>query len=106
MTFLQIELKNDNSKSLINQVEYQALDGNKTILNLSLCKDVNIDVYYSIKDNTNADFSKAKQLNEKGFDIFNLNDSFYNDICVPYSESDNDIILEDRFKDIYQNYSL
>ena len=39
-------------------------------------------------------------------DIFNINDSFFNDICFSYSESDNDIVLEDRIKDIYQNYSL
>ena len=39
-------------------------------------------------------------------DIFNINDLFFNDICYAYSESNNDIILEDRIKDIYQNYSL
>ena len=37
MTFLQIELKNDDSNSLINQVEYQAYDGTKKLLDLSLC---------------------------------------------------------------------
>ena len=52
MTFLQIELENDNSNSLINQVEYQALDGNKTILGLSICENANIQVFYSIKNNT------------------------------------------------------
>ena len=41
-----------------------------------------------------------------GVDIFNINDSFFNDICHPYSDSKNDIILEDRIIDIYQNYSL
>ena len=106
MTFLQIELKNDDSNSLINQVEYQAYDGTKKLLDLSLCDDVNINVIYSIKNNTLANFSSASKFKENGIDIFNLNDSFFNDICEPYSESDNDLILEDRIKDIYQNYSL
>ena len=74
MTFLQIELNIDDSKSLINQVEYQALDGNKTILNLSLCENSNINVLYSIKNNTLADLSSASKFQEKGIDIFNLND--------------------------------
>ena len=39
MSFLQIELNNDVSNSLINQVEYQAYDGKKTLLDLSLCDD-------------------------------------------------------------------
>ena len=52
LTFIQIEIKNSDSKSLINKVEYQAYDGNNnTFLDLSLCKDVNIEIFYSIKKN-------------------------------------------------------
>ena len=108
MTFFQIELENKNSKSLINQVEYQAFDDNKTFLDLSLCENVNIQIIYSIKNKSLIDFDKdkANYFRQQGVDIFNINDSFFNDICEPYSESDNDLILEDRIKDIYQNYSL
>ena len=52
MTFLQIELNNENSKSLINQVEYQVYDGKKTLLNLSLCDNIEIQVVYAIKNNS------------------------------------------------------
>ena len=106
ITFLQIELENDNSKSLINQVEYQAYDNNKKPLDLSLCKDVDIQIFYSIKNNSLIDFDSANSFKKNGIDIFNLNDSFFNDICEPYSDSDDDVILEDRIKYIYQNYSL
>ena len=41
-----------------------------------------------------------------GIDIFNIKDSFFNDICNSYSISKNDIVLKDRIKEIYQNYSL
>ena len=106
MTFLQIEIENNDTKSLINQVEYQAYDGNKTLLDLSKCKDINIQVIYSVKNKTLIDIDKVKYFKNSGIDIFNINDSFFNDICEPYSESDNDIILEDRIKYIYRNYSL
>ena len=39
-------------------------------------------------------------------DIFNINDKFFNDVCYPYSEDGNDLILEDRIKEIYQNFTL
>ena len=108
ITFMQIELDNNNSQSLINQIEYQAYSENKTKLDLSLCKDVNIQVVYSIKNNSknNINIDSINTFKESGVDIFNISDSFFNDICEPYSESDNDLILEDRIKYIYQNYSL
>jgi hypothetical protein len=43
---------------------------------------------------------------EKGIDIFDSKDSFFNDICYSYSEGESDIILKDRVLDIYQNFSL
>ena len=105
MIFLQIELETDNTKSLINQVEYQVYDGNKTLLDLSKC-DMNIEIIYSIQKNSSINFDSANYFKDLGYDIFNINDSFFNDICEPYSESGDDLILEDRIKDIYKNYSL
>ena len=46
MTFLQIEIENNDPNSLINQVEYQAYDENKQPYDLSICDDVNIQVAY------------------------------------------------------------
>ena len=106
VTLLQIELYNNNSKSLINQVEYQAYGDNFTILNLDLCKDANIQIFYSIKDDILLDIEMINYLKNLGFDVFNINDSFFWDVCQPYSNSENDLILEDRIKDLYQNYSL
>ena len=41
-------------------------------------------------------------------DIFNIKDKFFTDICFPYSNSTSkdDIVLEDRIIDFFQNYSL
>ena len=43
-----------------------------------------------------------------GVDVFDIKDTFFNDICYPYSDnnSNSDMILTDRVSDIYQNYSL
>ncbi len=76
-------------------------------MNLSLCNNSNIKVFYVINNSTKIDISLANSMKKSGVDIFNINDDFFNDICRPYSSiSGNDIILEDRIKDIYQNYYL
>ena len=105
ITFLQLEIQNKNDKSLINQVEYQAYDDNKKLIDLSICNDSNIIIFYALKNNS-LDKDYISRFKDLGVDIFNINDSFFNDICHPYSNSKNDIILEDRIIDIYQNYSL
>ena len=43
---------------------------------------------------------------ELGIDVFNSEDSFFTDLCYPFSISNSDIILKDRVSDIYHNYSL
>jgi len=51
-------------------------------------------------------FSHINSFKEAGIDIFDINDDFFTDVCLAYSNSGNDMILEDRIKDIFQNYSL
>ena len=48
----------------------------------------------------------ASYYSDLNIDIFNIEDSFFNDICYPFSDSKSDTILKDRVLDIYQNYSL
>ena len=110
ITFFQLELDNNDEKSFINQVEYLTYDDKKTILNLSLCKNINIQIHHVIKENINLDKEYISSFRDLGIDIFNIQDSFFTDLCNSnYSDlnnSNNDIILEDRIKDIFQNYSL
>ena len=43
-------------------------------------------------------------LAEKGIDVFNADDAFFNDLCHQYDSSDGkDIVLDDRRTDIYKN---
>ena len=106
LTFLQLEIDNKNDKSLVNQVGYQVYDDNKTLLDLSLCNDTNIQIFYMIKPNSSLDMPLVSSFKDLDIDLLNINDSFFNDICQPYSNSNNDIILKDRIEDYYQNYSL
>ena len=100
-----MEIDKKDEKSLINTIEYQVYD-NKTVLDLSLCNNSKIQVFHSIKDSSLININSISSFKDSGIDIFNIKDSFFNDICQPYSDSKNDIILEDRIKDIYMNYSL
>ena len=105
IAILQLEIYNTKEQSLINQVEYAAYNDNKEILDLSICKDTDIEVIHSII-NDSYNLSNYNSFKNTGVDIFNIDDSFFNDICHPYSESKNDLVLEDRIKYIYQNYSI
>ena len=106
LTVLQMEINKNNNNSLINQVEYIVYDEFKNILNLSVCSNELIKIYYNINNSSILNISYINYYNNIGIDIFNINDTFFNDICYPYSEGDSDMILKDRVNDIYQNYSL
>ena len=79
-------------------------------MDLSLCSDANIQIFYAIKNSSSLDLNTISTFNDLGVDVFNINDSFFRDLCHPCSIPDNisedDIVLEDRIKDLYQNYSL
>ena len=106
LTVLQMEINKNNNNSLINQVEYIVYDEFKNILDLSVCSNELIKIYYNINNSSILNISYINYYNNIGIDIFNINDTFFNDICYPYSEGNSDMILKDRVNDIYQNYSL
>ena len=75
---------------------------NKTKLNLSLCYK-NIDIYIPIilSEKTQHLYNELKNL---GYDLFDINSPFYNDICIPYKTPENtDVLLSDRVNFYYNN---
>ena len=100
LIFLKSENINSNPSEKNVQYEiYEAL--NKTRLNLSLCSEVNINLYFPIELNHETQ-KLYEDLNKQGYDLFNINDKFYQDICTPYkSQNGTDILLSDRINDIY-----
>ena len=101
-----MEINNEDNKALYNQIKYLTFDDNKKILDLSLCDDINTNIHYTIKNNSNLNLDSISDFKQLGVDILNIKDQFFNDLCYSYSDSNNDMILEDRIKYLYQNYSL
>ena len=85
-------------------VQYEIYDSIKlTLLDLFYCKDTNITINSPVKlDN----FTKSlyDNLNNSGYNLFDKNDNFYNDICSAFTtDNGTDILLEDRKQIIYDN---
>ena len=101
-----IIVKNEQSSSKASEknVKFEVYEPiNKNKLNLSLCDETPINIYFplDLKKETKDLYEKIK---EYGYDMFNINDSFYQDICTPYDSSNGtDILLTDRIDYIYNN---
>ena len=106
LTVFQMEINNTNEYSLTNKVEYVVYNEKKHLLNLSVCSEEPIKIYYNIANSKVLNISSIQKFASLGVDIFNIKDNFFNDICQPYSEGDADLILKDRVNDFYQNYSV
>ena len=97
------EKDNDNSFNLGKNVQIEIYDMSGRKLNLSVC-DKDITVMKYIGDIKELDIESAMNLADKGIDVFNPNDNYFNDICQDYDNSDGkDIIIKDRRADKFQN---
>ena len=114
LIILNIETKNDNNQNeednksfkLGKNTNLEIYDYSGKKLNLSLCKD-NIKIIKYIGDIKELDLDSDKTFSEKGIDVFDASDKFFNDICHPYNNPyGKDIIINDRRNEIYQNVSF
>ena len=91
-------------KETEKNIQYECYEPyNKTKLNLSICSGININLYVplSLSEETK---NMAEQIKELGYNMFDINDKFYQDICSPYKSSvDSDVLLTDRIDYIYNN---
>ena len=106
LIIFQTEIKNENDKWLNNKIQYEVFNENKTKINLSICEGENIKIHYKINNEFYINLTKISYFDGLGVNIFNSKDPFFTDICFPYSENGLDMVLKDRLKYIYQNYSL
>ena len=100
----KIDIKLNESCPL--DVEYEVYSPEtKQKLNMSLCENKNIDIYVPISiDNQTNDLYNS--MSQQGVDILNENNSFYNDLCMPFtSDEGTDISLSDR-QDKYYNEKI
>ena len=75
----------------------------KKRLNLSVCQDKQINIYIPLilSEKLQNLYNNLKDL---GYDLFNINGIFYQDICTPYkSQNGTDVLLSDRIDHYYNN---
>ena len=85
-------------------LQYEVYEPTKmTRLNLSVCSEIPIDIHVPVilSQETQQLYEELKDL---GYDIFDINNEFYQDICTPYESSNGtDILLSDRIDFYYNN---
>ena len=96
------------ANQITNQLEYMVFDslsGNK--LDLSVCANLNIKVSHPLLNTSGIDIDLAYNLSMNGVDIYNTDDSFFNEFCLNFtSETNRDVVLKDRRNDYYKNVSF
>ena len=102
LIFIKQEKLEDKASE--KDIQYECYEPyNKTKLNLSICSGVNINLYVPLKLSGETK-NTAEEMKESGYNMFDINDKFYQDICSPYKSSvDSDILLSDRIDYIYNN---
>ena len=98
---LKIDIINSNRSNIVQYELYNPKYKNK--LDLQICKNVSTYINTPILFSSDID-SLLEMANKTGYNIFDSNDSFYNDICSTFtSENGIDIPMNDRHSDIYNN---
>ena len=102
LIFIKNEYKtNKASDKKVNFEVYEPY--NKTKLNLSFCDDTPINLYIPI-ELSQENKQIYEKMKEAGYDMFDINDPFYQDVCTPFdSANGTDILLSDRVDYIYNN---
>ena len=107
---LTIALMNiERGNGLPNKITFSIYSSETSnLLDPYICNEddsIKVKIHFNEKEK-NINLEKAKEMKEKGIDLFNISDPFFNDICNTYSENGKDVILNDRVLYYYQNISL
>ena len=86
------------------QLQYEVYESlNKTKLNLSVCSNVQVNIYVPLILSAEKQ-NLYNELQDLGYNLFDINNIFYQDICTPYKSSNGtDVILSDRINYYYYN---
>lgn len=111
-TLLIVKLDITQDESVTNKVEYAVYDlkGNQLDLSLCISDDITIEIVYPLNpeyfDDIDIEFAE-EMMNDKGIDLYNMNDTFFNDICMTYATNNKtDVVIRDRRNDYFVNISL
>ena len=94
----KVDIKNSDASS--TYVQYEVYNPvNKSLLNLSICDSITVNTPVNISNEMEEIYNS---LSESGYNLFDSEDSFYQDICTTYTSlTGTDMILSDRKKEIY-----
>ena len=101
LVMLKLDIMPENETS--TYVQYDIYEPNsKLFLELKECTGTNVVINVPIDLSSDIE-SLYDMLAKSGYNLFDANDSFYNDICAAFTtENNTDILLYDRRMDIYQ----
>ena len=93
--------------SVVPQVEYILIDPyTYDKINASLYKGTKIDIFVPF-DIPEDNYNLYKFAENQGYNIFDQNDSFYNDICTPFdSQNKTDVLINSRKKDFFRDFNF
>ena len=100
LIILKFDIKKEGIKSpLVGYEVYNPYTKEK--INLNICSDVKITIISPV-NLTSEETSLYNELIKQGYDIYDSNDSFYQDICTQFtSKNKTDVILIDRKNNFY-----
>ena len=97
----QEKMTNKTSEKNVQFEVYEPL--NKKKLNLPTCSETDINIYVKLELSQEMK-NISEQLKKLGYNMFDKNDKFYQDICTPYkSVGKTDVLLSDRLDHIFNN---
>ena len=102
LIILKTDIKNNDLSS--TYVQYEIYNPNTLkVISLEVCEDlpISVSIPVNLDENTKSMYDR---LSQSGYNLFNLNDSFYNDICSTFkTENGTDLTLAERKNLIYNN---
>ena len=105
---LIVESESSYNNPLTNDFDFVLILENGTELDLSyINEDIIIDISAPIIDLEKAHYDYAVAFSEQGYDIYDINSTFYEDFCISAYFNGNDIPIQDRRKEVYPyNYTI
>lgn len=105
LTTLKMSIPRKGLPDQLSYAFFRSLTGER--LNLKFCEGEKVEVTVPINNTKGVNVTLAQELADKGIDVYNSSDPFFNDVCFPYtSEDGTDVTLDDRRKNYYQNVSF
>jgi len=102
LNIISVDAQTKMSNQPINDLDFEIyLDNGTQIEDLSPCKDIPISISVPITNLDIINYEEALIFEEQGYDIYDSSSEFYNDKCTAAYINGNDIIIDDRKKDIY-----